>query len=328
MRISGIAGAMLVSFLVLAVSPARAMEGRTHAVPGIRVYVGNHLMHINCVGHGTPTVVLDSGLGGTSLDWVFVQPEIARHTRVCAYDRAGYGWSDTSSRPRTSLNIAEELHMLLKVAHIPGPYVLVGHSFGGFNARLFASLYPGDTAGLVLIDAANERQFVRFEEADMHVSTAPRGRNFVLFAQAPPPPKLPPELQPIARALASAQSTMVAVRGELASFRQSAEQVAHAPPLPDVPIAVITRGKRVWPRNERGDQMEKLWMELQDELAHLNPHAVHLIAENSGHYVQLEQPAVVINAIHVIVESARAPLRNLSHLMGEPFWAPEPVRHN
>lgn len=320
MRTSGkIAGVLFVFFLVLAVLPARAMEGRTHAVPGIRVHVGNHLMHINCVGHGTPTVVLDSGLGGTSLDWVFVQPEIARYTRVCAYDRAGYGWSDTNPRPRTSLNIAEELHTLLKAAHISGPYVLVGHSFGGFNARLFASLYPHDTAGLVLVDAANERQFVRFEEAGANQSTAPRGRNFVLFAQAPLPPNLPPELQPIARSLASARSTMVAVRGELASFRHSAEQVAHAPPLPDVPIAVITRGKRVWPRNERGDRMERLWMELQDELAHLNPHAVHLIAENSGHYVQLEQPAVVNNAIHVIVEAVRTSSRDLPRLTGAPF---------
>lgn len=306
-------GVLLFFTLLLTMLSARAMEARSHPVPGIRVYVGNHLMHINCVGEGAPTVILESGLGGTSLDWARVQPEAARHTRVCAYDRAGYGWSDASQEPRTSLNQARELHALLEAARIHGPYVLVGHSFGGFNVRLFASLYPRDTAGLVLIDAANEKQFARFESSDTPLNAAPRGRNFVLFTQASAPTARTSE------DMIAARAGFAAVRGELAFFRRSADQVAAAQPLPDVPIAVITRGKRVWPRTARGDEMERLWMELQDDLANLSPRAVHLIAEHSGHYVPLEQPAIVINAINVIVEAARGPSRDAAHLTGAPF---------
>jgi len=92
-------------------------------------------------------------MGGSSLDWLRVQPEIAKFTRVCSYDRAGYGWSDSSPMPRTSLQIAEELKGLLTSAEERGPYLLVGHSFGGYNVRMFAKLYPSDVAGMVLVDA-------------------------------------------------------------------------------------------------------------------------------------------------------------------------------
>jgi len=115
--------------------------------------VGAIKLNLNCTGKGDPTVVLDSGMGGSSLDWLRVQPEIAKFTRVCSYDRAGYGWSDSSPMPRTSLQIAEELKGLLTSAEERGPYLLVGHSFGGYNVRMFAKLYPSDVAGMVLVDA-------------------------------------------------------------------------------------------------------------------------------------------------------------------------------
>lgn len=300
-----IGGILLSVSLLLTGISVSAVENNAHPVPGVRVYVGNHLMHIYCVGSGSPTVILDSGLGGSSLDWARVQPEVAKYTRVCAYDRAGYGWSDASPMPRTSLVLAEELHTLLTAARVPGPYVLVGHSFGGFNARMFASRFPHETAALVLVDAAHERQFTSFETAPMPLIAAPRSRNFVLFAQPSLPPGVPQELQPLARDLAVSRSTLSAVRGELAAFRYSAEQVAHAGPLPDIPLAVITRGKRVWPRTPRGDQMERLWEELQDDLARLTSRSIHLVAEHSGHYVQLEQPAVVINTIYAMVQATR-----------------------
>ena len=124
--------------------------------PGRLVDVGGFRLHINCVGEGHPTVILDAGLGQTSLDWSLVQPDLGRTTRVCAYDRAGMAWSDPSSNTRTPAIVAEELHTLLANAGIAGPYVLVAHSLSGKYARMFAMRHPTEVAGLVLIDARHE----------------------------------------------------------------------------------------------------------------------------------------------------------------------------
>src|SRR5256885_11213084 len=126
--------------------------------------VGPIMLNLNCTGKGRPTVVLDSGLGGSSLDWTRVQPEIAKFTRVCSYDRAGYGWSDLSPEPRTSSQIAKELKGLLTSAAERPPYVLVGHSFGGYNMRMFSELYPSDVAGMVLVDAEHPDEGSRQKE--------------------------------------------------------------------------------------------------------------------------------------------------------------------
>ena len=137
-----------------------------YQAPGRLVDVGGHRLHLHCSGQGSPTVVLDTGLGMPSASWVLVQPVVAQWTRVCAYDRAGYGFSDLGPTPRTSQRIVEELHALLDRAGEPAPYVLAGHSFGGFTIRLFASRYPSQVAGLVLIDASHEDFATRLHEAD------------------------------------------------------------------------------------------------------------------------------------------------------------------
>jgi pimeloyl-ACP methyl ester carboxylesterase len=135
---------------------APAGDARRYPAPGQLVDVGGERLHIQCVGAGSPTVVLDAGLGGSSLDWSLVQPELGRTTRVCAYDRAGMGWSDPGPQPRTPSQIADELHTLLTNAGISGPYVLVGHSLAGKNVRLFALQHPEQVAGMVLVDARSE----------------------------------------------------------------------------------------------------------------------------------------------------------------------------
>src|SRR5690349_22698564 len=129
---------------------AAAGDARRYPAPGQLVDVGGYRLHIQCVGTGSPTVVLDAGLGGSSLDWSLVQPELGRSTRVCAYDRAGMGWSDLGPQPRTPRQIADELHTLLTNAGIAGPYVLVGHSLAGKNVRLFAQQYPAEVGAMVL----------------------------------------------------------------------------------------------------------------------------------------------------------------------------------
>jgi pimeloyl-ACP methyl ester carboxylesterase len=130
------------------------------APPGRLFDVGGFRLHLNCAGSGGPTVVLDAALGGSSVSWALVQPEIARFTRVCSYDRAGFGWSDAGPLPRTAGRIAGELRTLLERAGEAPPYLLVGHSFGGLVARVFASRYPADVAGMVLVDTAHAEDWV------------------------------------------------------------------------------------------------------------------------------------------------------------------------
>ena len=148
--------AVLVTLLVLAglvfQEIGSARDARRFPPPGQMVDVGGHRLHICCTGRGGPTVVMDSGFPGTSLSWTFVQPEVAKFTSACSYDRAGLGWSDAGPMPRTSRQIVEELHALLLNARADEPYVLVGHSFGTFTVRLYASSYPAEVAGIVLLD--------------------------------------------------------------------------------------------------------------------------------------------------------------------------------
>ena len=124
--------------------------------PGQLVDIGGHRLHLWCTGDGAPAVILDTGLGGSTPGWGFVQPEVARFTRVCSYDRAGMGYSDPGPSPRTARRIASELAELLARSGIGGPVVLVGASIAGFNARVFVSDYPERAAGLVLVDASHE----------------------------------------------------------------------------------------------------------------------------------------------------------------------------
>src|ERR687897_609228 len=129
---------------------------RAYPPPGEMVDVGGHSLHINCVGQGSPTVLLDAGSGGFSAQWVRVQREVSGTTRVCAYDRAGMGWSEMGPEPRDAKQITGELHTLLSKADIEGPYVLVGHSFGGMYMQTYAARYPEEVAGVALVDSSTE----------------------------------------------------------------------------------------------------------------------------------------------------------------------------
>ncbi|MBD2095530.1 alpha/beta hydrolase, partial [Trichocoleus sp. FACHB-591] len=127
--------------------------------PGKLIEIEGSHWHYQIVGDGSPTVIVDSGAGGTHLDWQLVQPEVAKFTRVLTYDRAGYGWSDLSSEPRTAEQVVSELRQLLQKAEIEPPYVLVGMSLSGLFSRFFAYHYPEEVAGMVLVDVAHERMY-------------------------------------------------------------------------------------------------------------------------------------------------------------------------
>jgi len=141
---------------------ATEMDKRAYPPPGQMVDVGGYQLHLYCTGttvDGSPTVILENGLGSTSAAWSLIQPEIAKATRVCSYDRAGMGWSNSSPEPRDAQHIAQELHTLLQNADVAAPYVLVGWSMGGLYARAYAAQYGDEVTGLVLIDSSHPDQW-------------------------------------------------------------------------------------------------------------------------------------------------------------------------
>lgn len=140
---------------------AEAADAKAYPPPGRLVDVGGYRLHINCTGTGSPTVVIEAGLGDWSTGWGLVQSEVSRSTRVCTYDRAGWGWSDAGPLPRDAAQFATELHTLMQNAGIPGPYVLVGHSLGGFTVRMYVHDYPSEVAGVVLIDSMSPEHFAQ-----------------------------------------------------------------------------------------------------------------------------------------------------------------------
>ena len=162
---------LVVALLVLAViaviyqAIGTEIYRRIYPPPGELVDVDGHSLHINCVGEGSPTVILESGSGATSVDWANIQPEVANTTRVCAYDRAGSGWSEPGPEPGDPQQIAGELHTLLGNAGIDGPYVLVGHSLGGLYVRMYDDLYPNEVEGIVLVDSSHPEQSRRSAES-------------------------------------------------------------------------------------------------------------------------------------------------------------------
>ena len=259
---------------------ALAQEG-LHAAPGRKVDVGGYRLRLHCTGQGSPVVVMDSGLGDTMETWADVWPGVKSFTRVCVYDRAGLGKSDPGPTPRTSQRIVDELHGLLVIARVQGPYVLVGHSFGGLNVRLYAADHPDQVAGLVLVEATHEDYPQR--EKSLR-SLADRRRIETSLGLAP-----------------------AAARSEYESLAASAGQVRAARRLPDVPVVVITAAHCC-----ETEALTKAWMELQKDLVGLSPQARQVIAERSGHYVPFDQPELIVDSLREMVASVRASVKKKS----------------
>ncbi len=312
----------LVAVIVLLVAAGASYEAimaagddTRYPAPGQRVDVGGYRLHVHCVGKGNPTVVLDAGLGGFSLDWNLVQPELAATTRVCAYDRAGYGWSDPSPKPRTPSQIADELHTLLVNAGIQGPYVLVGHSAAGKHVRLFANRYPQAVVGMVLIDARHESvdanrspealaaehtQQRRFQRTIWAAARIGLVRGFWAAAW----PQVFPATQNLSTATRAEIGVLQARSGQVKTvLREDAllthdnAQLSSAPSLGDVPLMVLAAGQNV--------EHDPLWLPAQQQLAGLSSNAKLIVVEGSSHYIHWDQPMLVAGAVRQVVEAAR-----------------------
>jgi pimeloyl-ACP methyl ester carboxylesterase len=313
---------LLTLFLLLAATGfvyeniSESRDRRFHPMPGRRVDVGGYKMHIHCAGQGTPVVILDSGLGDSFISWRKVQPEIAKFTRVCSYDRAGLGYSDSSPRPRTSIDFAEELHTLLhnaglQYAGISPPYILVGHSVAGFDARIYASLYRNEVAGMVLVDASHPDQQKRFPAAvnDLDAGWV-RDEEFLEFTM---PFGLPRFLgfcsgdAAVRAAECNFRNTREAV-AELKSISKSAAHTAATGSLDDLPLVVPSQDPDT-PQPDLPEDVVKptsdAWQQMQQELAQLSTRGTRVVVKKSGHYIQIDRPEAVIEAVRHLVDQAR-----------------------
>ena len=335
-----IIGAVVLLFLLVGLvwvlgSRAKAKLAAKYPPPGQMVDVGGYRMHIHCQGRDPsnrgPTVVLDTGLGEPSLSWGSVPEQVAEFARVCTYDRAGLGWSERSSKPRVATNVVEELHTLLTRANVEPPYVLVGHSIGGLYACLFAHEHPDEVAGLVLVDGAHGEQDLRPPESVVKqgkLANKAAGWAFRTFGMlnsiglmALMPGQvsklwsgpIPDETREVYIGVAcSGTRAFETMAREVKAIWDCMDEVRakQIRSLGDVPLVVVTRGRRAMSPGAGvsaadAEQFEAVHHEMQAELAALSPQGKRIIAEESGHYIQVDQPQAVIDAIREVVEAAR-----------------------
>jgi pimeloyl-ACP methyl ester carboxylesterase len=292
--------------------------------PGKVIQIDGKNWHYQIMGEGHPTVIVDSGTGGTHLDWQLVQPEVAKFTTILTYDRAGYGWSDLSSEPRTAEQVVGELRQLLREVEIESPYVLVGMSLSGLFSRLFAYHYPEEVAGMVLVDVAHEKMYEdtpvewvelnkRLEGLLTHVVPVMGRigllRLLVTFDSLPMAAglfqKFPPSIRPLAKALFSQTQfgrTFAQESAAVSVSMNQVKQIRQAKAFPDIPLIVLSAGKPDFDITQ--DVLQKL-QELHADLAHESPQGVHIVAPESGHAIQLDKPELVIDAIRQVVEKVR-----------------------
>ncbi len=318
--------------LLMVAGVASAQDGPDlPAAPGELVDIGGYSLHIYCEGEGGPTVIIDAGLGDSSLRVRALQDSIAEFTQVCAYDRAGYAWSDAGPEPRTSQQIVDELALLLDGAGLEGPFVLVGHSFGGLNVNLFASEHPDLVAGVVLVDSSHPDQMNQMSEIpevtaldamemDMYAGLAEQAEAGELAVEdvAPMmPADLAEDLQADWAALFIQPKNLEAPVAEFDSLDESLAQVAESDDLGDTPLIVIAHGLKnseVIPAEvldaygitaEALDTFDEIWRGLQEDLATRSTESQLIVADESTHYVYLMQPDIVIDAVQELVDAAQ-----------------------
>ncbi|MHB1133106.1 MAG: alpha/beta hydrolase [Chloroflexota bacterium] len=287
-------------------SVAEAADAKAYPPPGQLVDVGGHRLHITCTGTGSPTVVIDAGLGAWSTSWGSVQRDVAETTRVCTYDRAGSGWSEEGPLPRNAGQFAKELHALLQGASIPGPYVLVGHSAGGFTVLVFAGDYPSEVAGVVLIDSMGPGQF-KPSAADANTEAASQGhalplvsglaRLGVMRMVANLPGIVPSEMPDKNAYLAmfARPQYWQAHMDDAQGMTAGAAQAAAVKTFGALPLIVLSRGL---------DQQPD-WLATQADLVQMSSHSEQLFADKSGHNIQVDQPEAAVGAIVRMVEQTR-----------------------
>jgi pimeloyl-ACP methyl ester carboxylesterase len=323
---------MLAIWLNVSASNFHSGQGSAPKPVGQIVNLNGHHLHVNCSGHGSPTVVIENGFDEYSFDWIFVQSRVARFTRVCSYDRAGYAWSEPGPEPRTFVQINMELRDALAKLGENGPFVLVGHSFGGPVVRNFALVYPKLVAGVVFVDAASEEQRYTTQNKAIHlrdgatgkaipephekmlVTDQPRPRTPILPTESTleaPFDRLPVEVQKL-HIWADSRPTMF--DAEQSERTWSPEYFRHwyetpqAGSLGSIPLIVLMRAEGGYSHDldVPADQLETERKQAHAHLAALSTRG-RLQVVNSGHNMQVESPDSVSQAIEDVVAATRQP---------------------
>jgi pimeloyl-ACP methyl ester carboxylesterase len=326
-----IAGLLLAGLLYQAIGARR--DARRLPPPGERIDIGGCRLHLRCMGRGSPVVVLESGLSASCINWTRAQQDLASITTVVAYDRAGLGWSDAARSPRTSARAADELQTLLVHAGLEPPYVLVGHSFGGLIARSFYRRFADRVAGLVFVDTIFPQEWLQMPRERRRLV-----RGGVLFARvggllarlgvvrfllnrltggAPGAPravlnlfggtatsvitrivgevqKMPVEMRPAIQMHWSHPKSFASLASHLAHLPESAADAAAVTVFPELPVAVICAGG-LRPEAQR----------MHERLATFSAHGRFVRAGTAGHWIQLDDPSLVVRVIRDVVEGAR-----------------------
>ena len=292
-----------------------AADAKAYPMPGQLIDVGGHSLHLSCTGSGAPTVVLEPGAGGMSSILGWIAPAVARDTRVCVYDRAGRGWSEPADTAQDGAQIATDLHTLLQRGHVPGPYVLAGHSFGGLYVLTFAARYPDEVAGMVLVDSTAPASAANpmtpspgaggssngMSRVSALVSTAARLGLARLYAQSDFG-SLPPRSRDEVRASVATASTLRSTIDEYVQATASIEQAAALRDFADKPLIVLTAGSG----------HDAAWSAAQNRMATLSTNSVHRIVDGATHedlITDEADAAATTQAILDVVSSVRSPGR-------------------
>jgi pimeloyl-ACP methyl ester carboxylesterase len=317
-------GALLLSIgdVVLAQrvpAPAIAEDQRLlpYAEPSQLIDIGGRHINLRCIGHGGPPVILFAGLAHWSFVWDKTQPEIAKRTRVCAFDRAGFGFSDPAPQPQILSDVVNDVHAALQLADVPGPYVLVGHSLGGLEARVFSQQWPEAVAGMVLLDTVYAAQAI--DQINQPGFTGPGAEREIpenlkcaLLATHGPIDPSNPEYESCAIPLPD--DAPATLRKVWPRFFTADYAIAHVSLLSSLfthrydsadhldlgnkPLVVLSRAPdRDWPKGEFGRDLRKQWYDHHEALAHLSSRGAHHVIDHSGHDIERDQPQVVIDAV-------------------------------
>ncbi len=287
---------------------ATVIDGYRYPPSGKLIDIGGYKLHLNESGNGNIAVICDAGLSGTSLGWSLVQREVSKFSRVCSYDRAGYSWSDPSPLERTCENIAGELHALLKKANIPGPYILVGHSFGGANMLMFADLYPDNILGVILVDSVHEDMLKELPSPPQGFFNHPEVQKFLALIGYKrlkgPSHEIEQMFQPLPEGIRAAYFAQmdktlytVTVNQEMRDLHKSLSQLEKRKICLQQPLVVISAG--IISNNEEG----RIWKSLQEKLLFKSKNAKQIIAEKSDHMINHHQPQVIVDAIREMIEN-------------------------
>ena len=335
--VAALAGALLLAFGDILAQPAPApatpedQRMLPYAAPGQRIDIGGRRINMHCAGAGSPTVVLMAGLFSWSVVWYKTQPVIAQKTRVCAFDRAAYGFSDPASRPQTISEVVEDLHKALQAGSIAGPYVLVAHSLGGVEARVYAQRWPQEVVGMVLVDTSPAAEGLidenqpDFDEAEARENYVASMLQCALLAAHGPLEPSRPEYKDCSSVAALPSDTPATFRKIWPQFFTAdyfADKVsllsclythrydgADHLRLGATPLVVLSI-EHPWisgtPAGVRLDRSYgKIWNALHQDLARLSSRGVHRIIKGSGHEIQLDKPQAVIDAVDQVLSQLR-----------------------